>query len=288
VNPARAALLAVLCLADPTGGAQAQTWRTITSARQVHGETELTVEVDYAAGRFRLSPGAGGSLYRMEMRYDEERFTPVREYDAGAGILRLGVRSRRGEHVRVGTRRRSSEIPSLDVTLTPEVPLTLNLDLGATQADVELGGLALRSLQYRTGASESRMRFSRPNPVDCEELELRAGAAELEVSQIANANCGRIRFHGGVGEVTLDFTGTWRRSMEADINVGIGSLTLELPTDVGVSVRVTRFLASFESAGLIKRGNTYYSRNYEVARQRLTMTVNATIGEIGVNWAGER
>lgn len=288
MRPVHAALLAGLCLTGTAGGAQAQTWRTITSARQLHGETELTVEVDYAAGRFRLSPGAGGSLYRMEMRYDEERFIPVREYDAEPGVLRLGVRSRRGEHVRVGTRRRSSEIPSLDLTLAPEVALSLNLDLGATEADVELGGLALRGLRYRTGASESRISFSRPNPVDCEELELQAGAAELSVGQIANANCGRIRFHGGVGEVTLDFTGTWRRSMEADIDVGIGSLTLELPTDVGVSVRVTRFLASFESAGFIKRGNVYYSRNYEVARQRLTITVNATIGEIGVNWVGER
>lgn len=279
------AVIAALALAGLARQAEAQNWQTITSSRQRHGETELTVEVDYAAGRFRLGPGAAGTLYRMEMRYDEERFSPVREFDADANVLRLGVRSRGGARVSLGDRRRSGVTPSFDLTLTPDIPISLGIDLGAAESEVELGGLALRNLRYRTGASQSRVSFSRPNPVSCDELVMEAGAAEFEAIELANANCRRVTFRGGVGEVTLDFTGDWRQSVDAEVDVSIGSLTLRLPRDVGVAIRVNRFLASFESAGFTKRGNTYFSANYERTRYRLTLRVDATIGGIDVAWA---
>jgi predicted membrane protein len=113
---------------------------------------------------------------------------------------------------------------------------------------------------------------------------MEAGAAEFHVSDIANANCRRVRFQGGVGEVTLDFSGEWRQSMDADVDVSNGSLNLRLPRDVGVVIRLSRFLASFESAGFVKRGRAYYSSNYESARHRLTLDINATIGGVDVAW----
>lgn len=275
--------LALLALAVP---ARAQTWRTVTSARQLHGEHALNVQVEYGAGLFRVTPGADGELYRVEMRYDEEQFTPVRSYDAAAGTLRVGVRGREGVRVSLGDDRRGEEPPFLNLGLSPDIPLSLDLQLGAVESDVELGGVALQRLHYETGASATRLRFSRPNPIACTEMVLRAGAAEFEARQLANANCTRISFDGGVGRVTMDFTGTWRQSAEADLNVGFGSLDLRLPRDVGVAVHLSRFLASFDAAGFQKRGDVYYSANWADARQRLTLHVNASIGGIQVAWAG--
>jgi predicted membrane protein len=68
------------------------------------------------------------------------------------------------------------------------------------------------------------------------------------------------------------------------VEVSIGSLTLGLPRDVGVAIHVNRFLASFAAAGFTKRGQTYYTRNYNTARYRLSLQVSATIGGIDVNW----
>ena len=113
----------------------------------------------------------------MELRYDEDKFTPVREYDADAGVLRLGLRSLHG-HTSL-SRGHGDETPSLDIALTPEVPLTLRVEVGAAESDVELGGLQLRRLAYKTGASESHVRFSRPNPVECDALTFEVGAAEF-------------------------------------------------------------------------------------------------------------
>jgi len=280
------AALAVLAAAAAAVPARAQTWSTVTSARQLHGEHALNVEVEYGAGLFRITPGSDGELYRVEMRYDEEKFTPVRSFEPASGTLRVGVRGREGVRASLGDNRRGEEPPFLNLGLSPDIPLSLDLELGAVESDVELGGLALERMRYETGASATRLRFSRPNPIACTEMVLQAGAAEFEARQLANANCARISFDGGVGRVTMDFTGTWRQSMEADLNVGFGSLDLRLPRDVGVEVHLSRFLASFDASGFQKRGDVYYSANWANARQRLTLHVNASIGGIQVAWAG--
>ena len=282
--------VALLLTAFPPSRLPAQSWRTITSARQLHGETDARVHVQYGAGRFRLSPGVAGELYRLDLRYDEDKFIPLREYDAATGALNLGVRSREGQgvHVSLGDRRREGPVPSFDLSLNPDIPLALEMELGAVEADVELGGLALRRIRYRTGASETQLRFSRPNPIACEQLEMEAGAAEFRADDLANANCARVSFRGGVGEVTLGFGGAWRRSVTADVNVGIGSLHLRLPRDVGVALQLSRFLASFDAAGFEKRGNMYYSANFNSARYRLTLDVTASIGGVDVVWADDR
>jgi hypothetical protein len=276
-------LLATAALGCNRGPRVNPAWRTVTATQGLRGEHSMTINVQYGAGRFHLTPGTGDELYRMQLRYDENTFMPVREYDAATQTLRLGVKGRSGGRIRVRSRHNDAP-PSMDLALTPSIPLTLNLEMGAVEADADLGGLNLRHVTFRTGASESHLRYTRPNAAPCEELTIEAGAAELHAEQLANANCARVSFNGGVGEVTLDFSGTWRRSMTANINVGVGSLKLRLPRVVGVSVQLNRFLASFDAAGFEKHGDTYVTTNFEGARYRLVMNVNASIGGVDVEW----
>ena len=280
-----AGLVAVAALWAVTS-ASAQTLRTLTSARQLHGETQLDVDVRYAVGQLTLQPGSAGDLYRMDLKYDEDQFVPVREYDPDAGVLRLGLRSVRGHTTIRG--RHHDDVPSLDLALTPEVPLTLRFEVGAAEANVELGGLQLRRLAYKTGASESHVHFSRPNRADCDAMVFEVGAAEFTASDLGNANCRRMSFQGGVGDVTLDFSGAWRTSADASVKVGLGSLKLQLPRDLGVAITLNRFLASFDQEGFTKRGGVWYSDNYDSARIRLTLYVSASFGGVDVQWVDDR
>lgn len=282
----RAVALVALAALWVVTSASAQTLRTLTSARQLHGESSLIVDVTYAVGELHFVPAESGDLYRMELRYDEEKFAPVREYDPDAGVLRLGLRSLHG-HVSINRGRRD-QLPSLDIALTQEVPLTLRFEVGAAEADAEFGGLELRRLAYKTGASESHVRFSRPNPVDCDALTFEVGAAEFTATGLGNANCRRMSFRGGVGDVTLDFTGQWRNSADATAKVAIGSLKLMLPRDLGVAITLNRFLASFDREGFTKRGGVYYSDNYASATYRLNLTVETAFGGIEVHWLDAR
>jgi len=66
--------------------------------------------------------------------------------------------------------------------------------------------------------------------------------------------------------------------------MGIGSLTLRVPEGLGVRVIKDSFLTSFDSEGLIKRGGSYYSQNWDTAAHKLTINVDAAFGSIDVEW----
>lgn len=266
---------ALLCAAAP---AAAQEWRTVTSARQVQGEQALRVEVTYGAGDLRVRPAEGGLLYRLQVRFDERQFRPVTEYDRASGRLRLGVEGlRRNQRVRNGG--------SATVELSPRVPTDLKLEFGAGEADLELGGLSLRGVDLSTGASETRVRWSGPNRVQARMVKIAAGASSIRVRGLGNARAERLRFEGGVGEATLEFDGAWERNASLDVEMGVGSMTLRFPRDLGVRIdRESSFLSSFSAGGMVRRGNAWYSPNWDGARHRLTVRMNAALGSTTVQW----
>jgi hypothetical protein len=259
----------------------AQTWRTVTSARQLSGERRLDVKVEYGAGRLRVEPASSELLYRMELRYDERSMQPVTEYDRRAGSLRLGVRgTQRGQSQRgVGEGRAS-------IGLSPAVSTALDLSFGAGEADLRLGGMALEDVSISTGASETRVSFDQPNRVAARRVRLQAGAAELTVTGLGNARAELIEFEGGVGETTLDFGGSWARGARASVKVGIGSVTLRIPRGLGVRLHKESFLSSFDTEGFTRRGNYWYTPNYDRSRVRLDLSVDAAIGSVDVDWIG--
>jgi hypothetical protein len=273
--------LAALAAAVTVGPAQGQSWRTIKSARQVQDRQPMEVHIQYGAGELRVRPTDQPMLYEMDMRYDEEHFTPLSRFDAAKRTLELGVKGRDG-HRRMSIKEGSRAT----IALSRQVPFALDLDFGAGEAAIDLGGIALRSLEVSTGASETTIRFDAPNPIQAEHVSIEAGAANLRVTGLGNTRAERIRFHGGVGATLLDFTGAWTRDATASVDMGIGSVTLRFPRGLGVRLNKDSFLTSFDGEGLIKRGNSFYSPNWESASHRLTIDVDAAFGSIEVEWTG--
>jgi len=259
--------------------ATAQDWRTITSMRQRADEEVLRVEVQYGAGRLELAPGSAGSLYRANMRYDAETVRPLMSYRSA--LLRVGV-----DDLRV--RGRNLKSGHLQLNLGTGIPIDLTLEFGAARAELELGGLRLRRARIATGASETTLRVSEPNPEVCKLFEIEVGAARFEANHLANLNAERVTLKGGVGEVVLDFTGEWRSDLTADIQMGLGSLTLRLPRGLGVRVRKGGILVGFDSQELIKRGDAWYSENWDGADRKLSINIEAAFGTVDVNWVGDR
>lgn len=272
-----AAALVTLPLAGPEP-ASAQSWRTVTMSRQVSGEDELDVRVEYGAGRLSLHPADGQLLYRMNLRYDEEAFEPVADLDDGR--LRLGVHGL-GRSIRLGKDRDGGEA---EISLARDVPMDLRLELGAVRADLELGGLSMTGLDLRTGASETTLDVSAPNGTTMDEASFEVGAADFEARGLGNLGAAEIEVSAGVGAVALEFTGAWRRDAEVSVDMGLGSLELRFPRGVGVKVLKDTFLTSFDPQGLVKRGDAYYSVDWEEAEHRVTVRVDAAFGSIDVVW----
>lgn len=272
--------MVLLAISGHPADARAQSWRTITSTRQIVDTGPLAVDVEYAAGKLEVEPADGNVLYRMELRLDDERFLPVAEYDREAAELHLGIESRERRNIDID----DTDESQMHLELSPQVPMALAVRFGAGEANLELGGLSLRSAEFTTGGSKTHIEFSEPNRIAASLVQIKAGAAELEVRGLANARAERIEFTGGVGETVLDFGGQWTGNTSAEVKIGVGAVTLRLPREVGVHIQQSSFLADFNAAGLVKRGGAFYSRNWEGAAQRLSLRVEAALGSVDIEW----
>ncbi len=276
------ALIAWLVL-YPWQPASAQDYRTTTASRRRTGESALSAEVEYGVGKFRLVSATGPLLYRISLRYDASLFRPVHQYDPAVRRLRVGIE---GLEERIKPSKRDLPEQQLEVALSPEIPLELELAFGAGSAEIELGGMSLRRAAVRTGASETTVSFAQPNRMRCDELRFEVGAIDIRVSGLGNARCSTIELKGAAANVTLDFGGEWpdSGSVTVDLAVGMGSLTLELPTSIGVSARVDRFLASVDRSRLQRRGERYYSADYDSAAVKLDLNVKAALSSLELRW----
>jgi len=264
------------------GLVQAQTMRPFETFRQNHGDTRLGARVEYAAGNLRLVPGQPDELYRMELSYDEDRYVPLSDFNNQTGAVLLGLKPAGEGGVRVVSRNQLSQ--QATVALSPTVDLNLDLILGAVNADVELGGLRLNNLHVKAGASRTILRFSQPNAVRCELAAISAGAAEVSVMGLGNSRCDEVEFEGGMGRVLLDFAGQWTSSSRVEVKMAMGELTLRLPRRIGLQITMDRFLSSFESAGLTRRGNTFQSANYQSSTRHLDLDLTTAMGGVNVEW----
>ena len=50
-----------------------QSWRTVTMSHQIEENSEIRVFVEYGAGHLKIGAADGGVLYRMNLRYDEDK-----------------------------------------------------------------------------------------------------------------------------------------------------------------------------------------------------------------------
>lgn len=277
-------LIALGCAAVLPVAASAQSWRTLDVSRQLHDTTELHVNVEYGAGRFDLRAASDPVLYSMQLRYDESNASPLHAYDASAGTLQIGLKD--GSTGWMHRDSNDDSKASMQLALSPSVPLDLSLALGATQARVDLGGLTLRALNIASGAADATVDFSAPNRTRMASVTMDIGAASLTADHLANANASTLTVDGGVGSVNLGFGGAWTGDLDARVHVTLGKVTLRIPRDVGVQLDMQRFITSFDNDGLVKRDGYYYSDNWDTAKYHLRIHVQTALGGIAIDRFG--
>ena len=296
--PRRFASAVLLSLAPLSAAASVagQDWRDFRSARPLRDVQTLDVQLLYAGGAVRISPSESSLLYDARLRYDAEHWAPRRDWrrEGSRGRLRLGVSSTadgdRDEDAPDRARwnfdldledvgRGADDAGRLAFALHPSVPTRLRVGVGAGRARLDLGGLTLTELEFVTGAADVRVGFARENRVPMELLSVKSGAAGLVAENLGNARFRRLEFFGVVGDVTLDFSGAWRASAEADIKMALGELVVRVPAEIGVRINRSG-LASLSAEDFLREGDAYVSRNWASARVRFEITLAAGLGSV--------
>ena len=270
--------LAVLC-ASPLA---AQQMRDYEYARPVAGERRLHAVIEFAAGRLDLRPAAPGRLYGLSLRYDADRFRPIGSYDAKAGQVKLGVESIGGGGIRV-ERRKALPQDAL-IELPAGVDVSIDASIGAAESNLELGGLRLSALDLKTGASRTTINFASRTTGACRTASVSSGAGELTINSAGNSGCRSWRLDGGVGAVYFDLGGTWPADARVTLNMALGGVTLAVPKELGLRVRVSGFLSGFDAKGFTRDGKTHTSNNYSSAARKLDVEVSSAMGGVTVVW----
>ncbi|MFB0519680.1 MAG: hypothetical protein ACETWC_10430 [Acidobacteriota bacterium] len=249
--------------------------------RSLQKEEELLVKVHFSQGDFSLHAGEKGELYSLELDYDKRTMSKMVNYrtEGKRGILEVEVKGRRGLKLR------RKEKSYLFIEVTPGLPISLDLSLGASEATVDLSGLRIADLKLDVGAGDVDVYFDQPNPEPLRRMQIEAGVSELKTHSLGNANFQYLLVEGGMGDFLLDFRGNWQKDARAEIEMGIGSLDVKLPRDLGVKLIFDKsFLCSLNVDSFIKDGNQYTSENYKKARHHLTLKIEAGVGDINIEW----
>jgi hypothetical protein len=235
-----------------------------------------TVELFFGAGELSVKAGEPDQLFSGHFRYNVEEWEPKVAYRNGTLTIEQG--SNKGNWGwPTGNVRNKWELE-----FSPEIPLKMNLEIGAGEGDLDFTGLQLAELNLDIGAGDFEVRFDKPNEAEMSRFSLDVGASKLEVTGLGNAGPEQAEIAGGVGDITLDFTGAWSHSASIEVSTGVGALTLRLPDDVGVRVEVESGLSNVDVSGLRRSGDAYVNDAYGEAEIELDISVTTGIGQVSL------
>lgn len=211
------------------------------------------VEIVFGAGDLEISSGAEDLLIGGEATYNVEDFKPEIEEDGSSVRLSTGELEISGiPNINV-----SDLVNEWDLHLGDAV-MNLKINAGAYQAQYDLGGLSLESLDVSDGAADVRLEFSEINKTDMRSFRYSTGASTVKLSGLANANFGLMNFRSGAGDYTLDFSGELQRDSNVVIESGVSHIIIIVPEDTNAVVTFRGGLTNVDfDSGWDVSGNTY-------------------------------
>lgn len=219
----------------------------------------IELQLGFAAGTFEIEPGAEGALVDGTARYDLEQLAPKVETNGSQVQLTTGEVSAFDDldfefHFDFPM---DEHINEWNLGLG-SAPMALQINGGAFEGKAELGGLSLTRLDVSSGASDFEISFSEPNRVPMERMTINAGASSLKVEGLGNARFQQLRFQGGAGEFSLDFSGELADEAQATVEAGLASIELIIPSSVRARILVEGTLTEVRvPTGFSRSGETY-------------------------------
>ncbi|HLX11386.1 MAG TPA: LiaF domain-containing protein, partial [Bacteroidota bacterium] len=179
-----------------------------------------------------------------------------------------------------------------DLKFTDAIPIAFDVQLGVGKGDIDLTGLRVKDFTLSSGASSVTLHCDKPNKEVIQELNIEAGVSKFNASGLNNLHFRRLKFEGGVGSYTLDFGGELNKEVDADLEVGLGTLTIIIPQKIGAKIYyqkswITHLNLEDDFARSDTDEDTYYSSNYATAKGKLNIHIDASLGSVRIRRADE-
>ena len=246
------------------------------------GADEIQLSMEFAAGELVIAPKSMTAAAEIEVRYNPKRVDYEIDYNTRGHVGFLSIESS-------PRRKRSMDTDDnlWQIYLSEDYLLSMDFEIGASEADIDLGGLRISEFTMDIGAAEGELQFSKPNPIRMEIFDINAGAASLDCKQLGNANFEDFNFSGGAGSFSLDFRGEYRGESRISISVGLGSIDIILPDDVPVRIETDGegWLSSidFHNDRLDEIENDEYeTSDFDGASTRIVVEIDIGLGSADI------
>lgn len=213
----------------------------------------VRADVKMGAGELKIDGGAE-SLLEADFTYNVAAWKPDVAYSVEDGSGRLSIRQPNTSQISL----RGDIRYKWDLTFNNDVPLDMRIECGAGTSDIDLGAL------------------------DVTQLDVKVGTGNVTIDLGGNESLTRLELDLGAGDVTVDLNSNWQKNVEADIQGGVGTITLRLPKDIGVRINATKAIGDIDASGLYHRGDYYANDAYDDGGPTIEINIQAGIGKINL------
>jgi hypothetical protein len=186
------------------------------------GAKEADVEIQLGAGDLQLGGGAK-ELLDADFTYDMEASAPEIDYHVTSGVGKLSVHQAEAAHT--------------DIRLRDDVPMNLEVKLGAGDSKLNVGSLALRKLDVKVGVGDCTVDLAGDWKENLKAtIKGGIGTATIRLPKDTGV---RVRARGGIGEIRRgpleqkgdafvnEAYGKTPATLDIDVEGGVGEINLE-------------------------------------------------------------
>jgi hypothetical protein len=131
---------------------------------------------------------------------------------------------------------------------------------------------------FGSAHNEWNLRFSKELPLELK-IELGAGRGNLRLRDL---DVTRLEMSMGAGQADVDLTGDRTKDMTANLEGGVGQVTIRLPRKVGVVVQASGGIGSISAHGLRHENGEYTNEAYGKTPATIHLKVEGGVGQISL------
>jgi hypothetical protein len=270
---------------------------TIASAEEViteqhdipyKGEEELEVNIGFGLGEIELRGGDNPDfLLRSEMKYAKDFLRPIVEYKTLGNRGRLRLHTEKFNKGELTVNKKDRDLRSnrnqnhWRLEFTRRVPIYYSIELGMGSGQLDFTGQRVRDLKLECGLSDVQVDFQNENRETMRALEIGTGLGSVTIGGLGYANMERFNVECGLGSTDLVFNGNLQQDIRGKIEVGLGSVRIDIPDNIAVEVRAeSSFLSSLNLHGFDRVGNNLYrSGNWRTAKKTYHYGYHGRVGQ---------
>jgi len=247
---------------------------------KVRTDSDFHLRLEVDAGEVRVSRGQSEDQLAVHLVYTKKQFRHAFRFNEQDN--RLEIRFDKDGWLDHDVDHMTAE---LEIELPRDATIRADCRIKAGEVKMQLGGLRVADFALSVTAGEVNVDFDQPNRVEMQSLELNTRIGESNFRRLGNARFRDADINGGIGEMTIDFSGAMLASAMVEVDLDIGETVIILPHDTGAKLAVSKFLflSQIEMPfDFRKDGRYYYTDNYGKAGQDFELRISSGIGELRI------